>query len=92
MLRRLSYPLDANVPTFMHYSPPHIAPLQSIARRDNVNTSLYELHSNSGTHVIALATSMTRVRHQPNSRGAFPLHPPRDHRYRSADHVAHHRK
>src|SRR5690606_2806760 len=53
MLRRLSYPLDPNGPTFMHYSRPRIAPLQSIARRDNVNTSLYELHSNSGTHVIA---------------------------------------
>lgn len=53
MLRLLSYPIHPDIPTFMRYTPPHVASVQAIARRNNVNTALYQLHSNTGTHLIA---------------------------------------
>lgn len=53
MLRLLSYTIDPQAPTFMRFSAPHTVPLQSIERRNNINTVEYQLHSNSGTHLIA---------------------------------------
>lgn len=53
MLRLLSYPIDPQAPTFMRFSAPQMVPLQSIERRNNINTVEYQLHSNSGTHLIA---------------------------------------
>lgn len=53
MLRMLSYPIHPDAPTFMRYFPPQLSSVQAIARRQNVNTARYELHSNTGTHLIA---------------------------------------